>query len=197
MRGLLLMYGSGVWCARARRAQLADEEAYTNQTNSQSRSSHPKTHSNISLVLICLALLLCGAGLELARHSWADGRAVSAVEARLAELELVKADNPIQNSTLDSNKLAVIIEKRDLPVLVPVLLDFLIKVPESWPFQLWTSQETATAVGSSRHIQPYIKSGKLQLKLLPDNGDHINSGQTLSEFLTAPFWWQQLAPAEQ
>lgn len=184
-----------MWCCARFWRQFAEESTYPRPRRSPLGSSLPQTSTNLTLVLICIALLLCGAGLELARHTWTDAHSISALEAKLAELTI--PDNPVKNSTLDSNKLAVIIEKRDLPVLVPVLLDFLIKVPEDWPFQLWTSKETAKAVGSSRHIKPYVNSGKLKLKLLPDNGDHIYSGQTLSEFLTAPYWWQELAPAEQ
>jgi hypothetical protein len=79
----------------------------------------------------------------------------------------------VGNSTYDPRKVAIIIEKRYLPTLVPVLHTFLTLVPPEWPFELWTSQETGQLVASSQQIRPYIDSRKLHINLLPDDGNPI------------------------
>lgn len=145
---------------------------------------------------ICLSILIVGAVLASMRHSPNE----SHPKLRQFPISLV---SPQQNeslgaasSTYDHRKVAVIVEKRHLPTLVPVLHTFLTLVPPEWPFELWTSQETGHSIASSQRIKPYIDSGKLQIKLLPDNGSHIYDGPTLSAFLTTPYLWQRLSPAE-
>lgn len=163
----------------------------------------------IPLGLVCLGLIFVGAGLATAVRvvAFHVSAASTGALAALAEPSCTSApsafrwhSDPSSNTStptgLDRNKVAVMIEKRNLPELHPVLLDFLAKVPQEWPFQLWTSNETAQAVVESRLLAPYVDSGKLRLEQLPDNGDTINDGHSLSAFLTAPWWWEQLAPAE-
>lgn len=90
----------------------------------------------------------------------------------------------------------MLLEKRNEPILAPILLDFINKVPPAYPFQVWTEDATANFLSTVAQLQPHIKSGKLTLKLLPRPGD-IYDGNSLSSFMAKPWWWEQLAPAEQ
>ncbi|KAM0746990.1 hypothetical protein T439DRAFT_383623, partial [Meredithblackwellia eburnea MCA 4105] len=98
------------------------------------------------------------------------------------------------NPELDRSRLAVMIEKRNMPVLIPLVLNFLVKVPAHWPFQLWVGSENEPVLRESRLLQPFIASGRLNLTRLPDES-LIFDGPSLSKFLTSPWWWHQLAPA--
>ena len=69
------------------------------------------------------------------------------------------------------------------------------QVPPYWPFQVWCGRDNIDTLRNSRLLRPFIFSGRLSLILLP-NEDDIFDGDSLSKFLTAPWWWEQLAPAE-
>ncbi|KAM0753806.1 hypothetical protein T439DRAFT_322695 [Meredithblackwellia eburnea MCA 4105] len=96
---------------------------------------------------------------------------------------------------LDPDKVAVIIEKRNLPTLMTVLDTFLSRTPPEWPFQIWYGRQNEQALRTSKLLKPHLESGKLSMVLLP-NEDEIYDGRTLSRFLTRPFFWEQLAPAK-
>ena len=136
-----------------------------------------RSNSPLSVVALCLCLVLLGSGLEAVRSSWAG----AGLGARVK---------------LDQSKLAVLLEKRNEPVLAPILIDFIAKVPKPWPFQVWTEPATAEYLSTVAQLQPHLGSGKLTLKLLP-NPDEIFDGNSLSAFMAKPWWWEQLAPAEQ
>lgn len=71
---------------------------------------------------------------------------------------------------LDSTKLAVIIEKRDVPQLPAVLISFMTRVPHEWPFVAYLTDANYNTIRRNHYLAPYLKSGKLQLKMLPDVG---------------------------
>ncbi|KAK4704146.1 hypothetical protein P7C70_g2068, partial [Phenoliferia sp. Uapishka_3] len=96
---------------------------------------------------------------------------------------------------LDPDKVAVIIEKRDLPTLHTVLSTFIARTPPEWPFQIWYGKDNERGLRDSNLLKPHIKSGKLKLVQLP-NEDEIHDGVTLSRFLTLPPFWEALAPAK-
>lgn len=96
---------------------------------------------------------------------------------------------------LDRSKLAFMIEPRHQPILVPVLLDFLRKVPDEWPHLLLTSAATAASVALAPRIQPHLASGKLALKVIPEKWD-VHDGHSLSAFMADSWLWEELAPAE-
>ncbi|KAM0753647.1 hypothetical protein T439DRAFT_322533 [Meredithblackwellia eburnea MCA 4105] len=94
----------------------------------------------------------------------------------------------------DRTKLAVMIEKRDMPVLIPLLFSMISKIPPEWPFQLWVGEANEAPLRSSHILHPYLSSGKLSLTRLP-NEELIHDGPSLSNFTTKPWFWEQLAPA--
>lgn len=96
---------------------------------------------------------------------------------------------------LDPSKLAVMIEPRHQPILVPILLDFIHKVPAEYAHQLWTSQATVDSVSATPSMQEHIASGKFSMRVIPDKWD-VHDGKTLSAFMVSPEFWAELAPAE-
>lgn len=136
-----------------------------------------KSTSPLRLAFLCLALVLVGSGLEAARSRLAGSLGGGHVK-------------------LDRSRLAVLLEKRNEPILAPILLDFIAKVPAAYPFQVWTEDATADFLKTVTQLKPHLASGKLTLKLLPYPGN-IYDGNSLSSFMADPWWWEQLAPAEQ
>lgn len=96
---------------------------------------------------------------------------------------------------LDPAKLAVMIEPRNERVLVPILLDFIQKVPVEWAHQLWTSQATIDALDEVVSLRQHFESGKFSTRLIPDAWN-VHDGKSLSAFMVDPWFWEQLAPAE-
>ncbi|KAK4705790.1 hypothetical protein P7C70_g402, partial [Phenoliferia sp. Uapishka_3] len=95
----------------------------------------------------------------------------------------------------DPDKVAVIIEKRNLPTLLTVLSTFIARTPPEWPFQIWHGKENEFALRNSHILKDYIATGKLTLVQLP-NEDAVYDGRSLSRFLTLPDFWEALAPAK-
>ena len=99
------------------------------------------------------------------------------------------------SSALDRTKLAFMIEPRHEPILVPVLLDFIRKVPEEWPHLLFTSQATIDDLKATPKIDEHVRSGKLALRVIPSKWN-VHDGHSLSDFMADSWLWEQLAPAE-
>lgn len=100
------------------------------------------------------------------------------------------------SSSIDFSRLAVLIEHRDHPLLIPILQIFLSRTPSHWPFQVWFGNANEERLRTSPQLSPYIDSGRLLLRPFPENTYPIHDGTSLSRFLTQPWFWEQLAPAE-
>lgn len=134
--------------------------------------------SNRRLYVLAALLVLLGAGLDALRAHSASGLA--------------------RHGTFDTSKLAVLLEPRTEPVLVPVLHNFLSNLPPAWPVQVHTSAATAAHLRTSAKLEAHLASGKLSLVLLPNDGRDVHNGETLSKYLAQDSaFWDLLAPAEQ
>lgn len=92
-------------------------------------------------------------------------------------------------------KIAVLIEDRPMPNAVPLLMHFASVLGPTWPIYIYTSPETQYHYTASAAMQRFLKSGQVQLKLLPE-GMMFQRSDDLSSFLGKPWIWEQLAPAE-
>lgn len=99
---------------------------------------------------------------------------------------------------LNTSRVAVMIEKEAKSNLVPVLFNFLRIVPEEWPFVVYTGVESHEVLSQAKLMAPFLDSGKLTLKPLPDE-DSIYNSPTLSTFLASnsDFWDSLPREAEQ
>ena len=87
---------------------------------------------------------------------------------------------------------AVIIEDRRLTNLAPLILHFSSVLGPGWPIILFTSQDITP---TSAAFQCAINSSRVSIQFLPPDVHFTNHG-SVTEFLTAPWLWEKLAPAE-
>ncbi|PVH89036.1 hypothetical protein DL98DRAFT_508872 [Cadophora sp. DSE1049] len=87
---------------------------------------------------------------------------------------------------------AAIIEDRPLSNLAPLLLHFSSVLGPTWPIVLFTSENTL--LNQSIPFQRAVNEGRISLRSLPSD-IHFESHRAVSELLTIPWFWEQLAPA--
>eukprot|EP01117_Protostelium_nocturnum_P017833 TRINITY_DN7331_c0_g1_i1.p1 TRINITY_DN7331_c0_g1~~TRINITY_DN7331_c0_g1_i1.p1 ORF type:complete len:495 (+),score=144.33 TRINITY_DN7331_c0_g1_i1:796-2280(+) len=87
-------------------------------------------------------------------------------------------------------KVATIIEERPQSHLVPLIAHFLQIVPPDWPFVVFHSSRNEEMLKESIVIQREMASGRLTLRLIPENTP-LRNGEEVSVFLTKPWFWEQ------
>jgi hypothetical protein len=92
------------------------------------------------------------------------------------------------NVTLFEN-IAVIVELRPAPILIPIVLNVLQNIPDSWRIQIFHRKLNAYFINSSR-LSTYIESGKIILTEIDDyNGRFDTFKNTL---MTNISFWKQI-----
>ncbi|KAL8992802.1 MAG: hypothetical protein Q9169_006827 [Polycauliona sp. 2 TL-2023] len=96
----------------------------------------------------------------------------------------------------NETKVAFLVENRPLPMLAPLILQFMGVVPPDWRFRFMGSPESVQSVEASKAIQHQVEAGKLDLTLIPQN--MTTGGQEqISNFLTNLWLYETvLHPAE-
>jgi hypothetical protein len=94
-------------------------------------------------------------------------------------------------NTIQPKNVAVIIEDRPLSNLAPLILYFSSVLGPSWPIILFTSGDRQPNTPAFRQA---IDDGRVSVQNLPD-GVHFDEHKAVTEFLTLPWLWEQLAPA--
>jgi hypothetical protein len=102
--------------------------------------------------------------------------------------------NDIFNGTI-TNKVAVIIETRFRTNLIPLILHFGSVLGPSWPILVYTSAEAVGQFSASSALARYLKSGIVQVRILPQTVLFTNS-DSVNQFMTQKWLWESLAPAE-
>ncbi|TVY39287.1 hypothetical protein LSUB1_G004728 [Lachnellula subtilissima] len=106
---------------------------------------------------------------------------------------------PLNLSSLHANKtntfsnVAAIIEDRPLSNLAPLILHFSSVLGPDWPIVLFTSTGS-TLLNQSVAFQRAVDEGRISIRALPEDTNFENHA-AVSELLTAPWFWEQLAPA--
>ncbi|KAI4250440.1 MAG: hypothetical protein L6R40_000038 [Gallowayella cf. fulva] len=90
-------------------------------------------------------------------------------------------------------KAAVIIEGRNSPNLVPLILHFSSVLGPEWPIRVLHTAENRDLFSISPAFQRQTSSGHITLQQLPDNITLSDHG-AVSEFFGRPWLWHQLAP---
>ena len=93
------------------------------------------------------------------------------------------------SNLLNYSKVATMIEPRNIPILVPLLSQYLANIPEDWPLVVWLSKDNVDTVRHSS-LRRAITSGRLNITILPEWVD-VTNGENLSRFLTKPWFWEQ------
>ncbi|KAH8684802.1 hypothetical protein BGZ60DRAFT_398350, partial [Tricladium varicosporioides] len=94
-----------------------------------------------------------------------------------------------------SNKAAVIIETRQSAGIVPLVLHFTAVLGPDWPVIIYTSSENFGSFSTSAALLRHQRSGRVVIRPLAD-GVWFPSWDSVSDFLTTPWLWRDLAPAE-
>lgn len=111
---------------------------------------------------------------------------------RATFLELVPSQLLQPSSRIeDSKNVAVVIEDRPLPNIVPLLLHFSSVLGPTWPVVYYTS---VVSHPKSIAFLRAVEEGRISIRPLPA-GVEFAKHQSVSEFLTKPWLWEQLAPA--
>ncbi|TVY82670.1 8-demethyl-8-alpha-L-rhamnosyl tetracenomycin-C 2'-O-methyltransferase [Lachnellula suecica] len=94
-----------------------------------------------------------------------------------------------------SIKAAVIIETRASANIVPLVLQFSAVLGPSWPVIIYTSGENFGTFSTSAALLRHQRSGRIVVRPLAE-GVFFPSWNSVSDFLTTPWLWKDLAPAE-
>jgi hypothetical protein len=131
---------------------------------------------------------------------------ISIVVIAFYSAELFRSEKPhiiVSNSWAPSKpsgnmvigkKVATIIESRKFDNLIPLILHFSSVLGPSWPIVLFTSLPQAD-LGDSAAFMEGLSDGRFEIRSLPSNVTFTNH-KDVSSFLTKPWFWEQLAPAD-
>ncbi|KAG9692443.1 hypothetical protein KCU95_g7228, partial [Aureobasidium melanogenum] len=72
-------------------------------------------------------------------------------------------------SPFDPRKVALLIENRPSPQLIPLLLHFTAVIPNDWRVRFMGSKESMASVNSSLAVQDQVNIGKMDLTYIPSN----------------------------
>jgi hypothetical protein len=109
-----------------------------------------------------------------------------------------KVDNSVSGVTANistSSKVAVIVETRQSGGIIPLILHFATVLGPDWPVVIYTPAENFGSFSTSHALNRYIKAGRVVLRPLAD-GVYFPSWDSVSEFLTNKWMWEDLTPAE-
>lgn len=107
-------------------------------------------------------------------------------------------DNSLSGVTANistSNKVAVIVETRQSGGLIPLVLHFASVLGPDWPVLIYTPAENFGSFHTSHALLRYIKAGRIVIRPLAD-GVYFPNWDSVSEFITQKWMWEDLAPAE-
>jgi hypothetical protein len=105
-----------------------------------------------------------------------------------AEIETIEEPQPIVG-----NKVAVIVENRPLPVLVPLLLHFASVLGPDWPVLLYTWESEVERLQAHPTLQRWAHQIGFRT-LLPKH--KFETHGSVSRFFTETWFWEDLAPAD-
>jgi hypothetical protein len=109
-----------------------------------------------------------------------------------------KIDNSLGGVTANistSDKVAVIIETRQSGSIIPLVLHFASVLGPDWPVLIYTPPENFGSFHTSHALLRYIKAGRIVVRPLAD-GVYFPNWDSVSEFITGKWIWEDLAPAE-
>jgi hypothetical protein len=91
------------------------------------------------------------------------------------------------------DKVAVILEDRNLTHLMPLMMHFSSVLGPTWPIVLFTSANAN--LSTSAPFQRAVADSRIIIKYIPE-GTKLKTSHAVSSFLTKPWFWEQLAPSK-
>ena len=120
----------------------------------------------------------------------------SRLEEARKKMPAIKVDwSPERNprSNYDPTKVALIIEPRPLPHLVPQILHMITVVPPDWRFVFIGSEKSTVSVGRAFAVKHQQVIGKLDLMVLPEPWE-ISSKELVFRMLTDIRFYDEFMP---
>lgn len=102
----------------------------------------------------------------------------------------------MQDHGLDLSKVAVILETRPLPHLVPLILHTIKQLGPEWPFKIYYSSDNGDMVHSDPEIVAHIGTGKIVAVQTYYKFEGAWSWLRVNRYLAHPRLWKHLAPAK-
>jgi hypothetical protein len=99
------------------------------------------------------------------------------------------------NPHFSPSKVAALIETRTTPNLAPLLLHFTSLLGPTWPLKIFTTPSLIANLSLSAPISRLLASNTLTFIPLPP-GATFSTHAAVSAFLTTPWFWEKLGPAE-
>ncbi|KAJ3024338.1 hypothetical protein HKX48_000013 [Thoreauomyces humboldtii] len=176
---------------------MAPPQSPTSEYLLKTPSSHARGSARSSRIppLRTLLFLLIAAGTLLAAllllfPNTHAGRA--AAGGFTMAIQKVQKEPP---KVISSPTVAVIIENRPLKNLLPVIIHFAGVLGPTWPIHVFKGRQNSDLFAGSAAIQRLVQSGRIVMHDLPK--DAVFSSHTdVSRFLTKPWVWEQLLPAD-
>jgi len=91
------------------------------------------------------------------------------------------------------DKVAVILEDRNLTHLMPLMMHFSSVLGPTWPIVLFTSHNAT--LSTSAPFKRAVADSRILIKYIPE-GTKLKTSHAVSSFLTRPWFWEQLAPSK-
>jgi len=152
--------------------------------------------------LSCLLLFLITASTYWWRSTDSDGhrQSLSDLLAPLSSGYYSSSPSSASNSPFAiKQKVAVIIETRPVPTLIPLILHFASVLGPEWPILFFTRPSVVRTLAALGHgSAPFarmVQSGQIQIIELPSEPD-LGKYLGLSRFLASEWFWKQMGSAE-
>ncbi|KAH6677172.1 hypothetical protein B0J14DRAFT_337011 [Halenospora varia] len=165
-------------------------KAFNSFASWQGKRSNPILFLKVTLILI-LILFIWYAAIPTAASTWA-----SHTFHDYPTSTKTSSSSESSKTTTTPNNVAVIVENRPLANLIPLILHFSTVLGPDWPIIFYTAKTTKNhLLTTSIPFKRALSSGSVEIRYLPSKYD-FKSHRSVTEFLTTPWLWEQLAPAE-
>jgi hypothetical protein len=154
----------------------------------------------LTVLIICRGLLSQRAPLPVLEENPSNSSHPENTKYYSTHSAAIDASSPSLNphvflNVSTSPKVAVIIETRAPGYLVPLILHFSAVLGNTWPIIIYTEAENFGRFSTSSALHRLQVNGRVNIRSLPE-GLYFPSWGSVSNFLTDPWLWNDLAPAE-
>lgn len=102
----------------------------------------------------------------------------------------------MESNGLNISKVAVLLETRPLPHLVPLILHNINNMPSDWPFRIYNSVDNQEMLFTNPEILAYMAIGKITVVPIYQRFDDFMAWVRVGRYLTSRKFWKNLSPAK-
>ncbi|KAJ3157406.1 hypothetical protein HDU86_003297 [Geranomyces michiganensis] len=101
----------------------------------------------------------------------------------------------VRRHSTHAKTVAVIVEGRNLPNIIPLILHFAGFLGPCWPIHIFHSETNANLFASSGAVAGHVRTGGIVLHPLPNKTLNFTTHVEVSRFLASNVIWKSLLPA--